>query len=421
MNLTELKGKWGKYTDTDKLVNDISDLLTTCNHANTTEGICKMLDTYFTQKEPLIKLLSKSKNYIGDMRILTPMEIERTISRREVGEFINDFNRNRNISNILLCKKDAYGKTLMDYLKVGRTHLDVSKLPEINKDTTQFEEFGIGGYTKASLKNRDDFLRILNIFSCLYKSNLDDDNIYQFKRIGYDGRLNRGLKTSRAFNRICCDFGVDKIADYNKLFAKYSDIVSPGIQNMDFIISVNPYDYLTMSFGHSWKSCHSIKDGGFKGGTLSYMLDKSSIITYVVNKDADPQTAGKVYRNMIHYDDYYFIQGRIYPQENDGSTNLYNVFRAKICDEMTELLELKENKWEHLDGTEECGDVAISRGVHYRDYQYNHNCNVFFPIEKRRNGAVIAIGAEGICPYCGEEFTHSNYISHTNHTTTRRF
>lgn len=411
MNMTELKAKWGKYTDTNKLVTDISALLSSCGIRHTDKGICKMLDKYFTNKEPIINMLAKSKNYIGDMRIMIPADIERTINKYEVQNFINSFYNNRNISEMLLQRKDSAGKTMMDYLKVGATHLDVSKIEEITKDLSFTNTFDSYGYTRASVKMRDDFRNIINCFWSIYQSNLSKDNIKTIANYHYAGKLAEGLKTSRAFNKICCDYGVDKIADYNKLFAKYSDMVSPGIQKLDYIISVNPYDYLTMSFGHSWTSCQNIRSGGWRGGVLSYMLDRSSIITYTVEKGNNPQTSDKIHRNMIHYNDYKFIQGRIYPQANDGATNLYDVFRGLICGEMSELLELTDNKWTVEAGTAACKNVAITDGVHYKDYVCFNNCNVFYPTNKYRNSC-IEIGTGGICPYCGEEIRDSCNLVH---------
>lgn len=412
MNKMQLKEKWGKYTNTDKLVGDISSLLTTWGHRNTERGICKMLDTYFTRKEPLINLLAKSKNYLGDMRIMLPTEIERKIPTYDVQRFVDGFRYNKNIKGSILQTKDDSGKTMLDYLKTGTKHFDVTKIEEIKKDLSFMDAFNHNGHTHASSEKYKNFVNVITRFYYIHESNLSQKNVDEIASKGYNGKLSKGLKTSRAFNKVCCDFGVDKASEYNKLFAIYSDMVSPGTQKLNYVISVNPYDYLTMSFGRSWTSCQSIKNGGWKGGTLSYMLDKSSIITYMIEPTGNPQTSDKIYRNMIHYKDYTFIQGRIYPQDNDGATNLYNVFRNIICEEMTKLLELKGNEWDVQSGTTACGRHTVSHGVHYKDYQHFSSCNVFYPIEKQHHQAVVEIGSAGICPYCGEEYSCGNLLSH---------
>ena len=62
----DLSEKWSKYCNTDKLVDDIMELLRENGHRCSEHGVCVLLDTYFTNKEPLIKLFMTSKHYIGD-------------------------------------------------------------------------------------------------------------------------------------------------------------------------------------------------------------------------------------------------------------------------------------------------------------------------------------------------------------------
>lgn len=51
-------------------------------------------------------------------------------------------------------------------------------------------------------------------------------------------------------------------------------------------ISIDPYDFLTMSeTRHGWKSCHNIHMGGYSGGGFSYMDDGSTMIAYMYDGD----------------------------------------------------------------------------------------------------------------------------------------
>ena len=70
MNKAYLKQKWSKYCDTDKLVDDMMETLTKYRHRNSEHGVCVVLDTYFTNKEPLINMFMNSNHYVGDMRIV---------------------------------------------------------------------------------------------------------------------------------------------------------------------------------------------------------------------------------------------------------------------------------------------------------------------------------------------------------------
>ena len=124
MNKADLKQHWGKYTDTDKLVDDIRALLTECQFRNSEHGVCTMLHIYFTNKEPLIKLFQKSKNYIGDMRIATEKEFERDNNRNNIYNAVSWFNRDIGADKIVRTKQDEFGKTISDYLCTGVTHIN---------------------------------------------------------------------------------------------------------------------------------------------------------------------------------------------------------------------------------------------------------------------------------------------------------
>ena len=425
MNKSELKAKWGNYTDIDKLVYDIGNLLTTYRHRNSEHGVCMMLDKYFTQKEPLINLLMESKNYAGDMRIKMRKEFARDNVKSDVHNFCCNFSNDVGAPEALLKRETDEGKTITDYIKIGRNHITPKQLLEKTK-TINFQStpFTYDGYTLDSSQNLEGFKNFLNIFYYITEHILSDKNAADFAGIKSDIKLAKGMKTSRAFNRVCDTYGISKLPKYNKLFAQYADMVSGLKRELDYYISVNPYDYLTMSFGNSWSSCHTIDktnirraannySGQYCGGTLSYMLDTSSIITYVVEADGDPKECGKIYRNMFHYGNNVLIQGRIYPQGNDGSTDLYTLFREFMHAEMAELLKSKDASWKTLVGTSYCSDYTISDGVHYKDYVYVRDCNVSYMTSKERQRGRVSIGTLGVCPNCGEPINFSSALSHS--------
>ena len=429
MNKSELKERWGKYTDTDKLVDDIMSLLTKYRHRNSEHGVCKMLDEYFTNKSPLIEMFQRSEHYIGNMRIVVEREFERENSASEIMQFVSKFPDKIGASEAILKKTDGDGKTATDYLKVGVVRFDAARLKD-EEFVGQFQRtldglsaFSHTGYTKESETAFGQFCSMISNFRRITVPTLSTATAQTLKDIRSDIKLSAGMKTSRAFNRICNEFKVDTLSAYNKLFAEYADMVSGLNRTMQYVISVNPYDYLTMSFGKSWASCHTIDknnirqmpnsySGAYCGGTLSYMLDKTSIITYVVGKNDDIQTDGKVYRNMFHYGNNIMVQGRVYPQANDGAVDLYERFRGFMQEEMTVMLGLEKNLWTIKKGNKECERWTSSTGNHYRDYNYVSNCNVTFPSERKNDIAEIVIGHLGICPYCGERHNMSSWLSH---------
>ena len=413
-----IKNTWGQYCDTDKLVDNMMALLTKYNHRNTEYGVCKILDKYFTAKEPLIKLISQSENYKGDMRIIFDEPFARECLSDDIRKSVDSF-RNSQVKKMCILKyEDENGKTMHDYLRTGRTHIDVKHMAKA-KDILHGAEISkfskASGATIESDKKAYDFDMAMSRFYYIDSSTVPEE----FK--AGDCSVHKGLKTSRAFNKVCAHFGVDKWDKYNKEFAKYSDLVSGKERILKFIISLNPLDYLTMSFGKSWASCHTIDksnrrnmpnaySGAYCNGVLSYMLDGSSIVSFVLDGIEDNMyEIGKLYRCMFHVnaDTCKCIQGRIYPQGNDGSTDLYKKFRAIFEREFTPLFGLGENRWKAagVDG------VTDDKGYHYRDYFNFSSCRTFYPTEKGNVGTV-EIGAYGICPYCGEEYHASERLGH---------
>lgn len=418
MKKADLSAKWGKYCNTNKLVDDMMQLLTAYGHRNTENGVCKVLDEYFTQKEPLIKMFITSNHYIGGMRIAVQKGFERDVDRNAVWGFCDRFAGAIKADKMLLCYKDEDGKQLTDYLKTGckKTNLVEGNTEKISEIQSKIKRFNLTyGATVGSYKNYEEFLWYMNYFkdrpeSSLYES-LTNKTV----------ELKKGTKTSRAFNKVCVHYGIDKSKDYNKLFAQYADLVSATVRNLYFVISLNPLDYITMSTGNSWTSCHRTNgSGGFggmaAGGCLSYMLDDVSIITYVVDSIDEPiHNIGKIYRQMYYYDNDLFIQSRLYPQGNDGATNLYDKFRLMMQEEFSELLNLDSDEWTHELGPHKVQEFSTNVGHHYPDASSNRQCGIFYPKEKKSKIATHArmtIGHSSLCCNCGKPHDFRNRLTH---------
>jgi hypothetical protein len=141
--------------------------------------------------------------------------------------------------------------------------------------------------------------------------------------------------------------------------------------------------------------------GAYCGGTVSYMLDSTSFITYVHDKIPTDVEEGKIYRNMFHYGNNILVQGRIYPQGNDGLTDLYSEFRQFVQNEFSKLLGLTSDVW--VKRNRGCGYNTATYGVHYADYLHFTQCNVTYPKERSEScDNVIDIGHNRICPHCGQ-------------------
>lgn len=425
---------YNEYTDTSKLTDDIMNLLTEYKHDNTEAGVTKMLDTYFKNKHDLIELFKKSPNYKGDLRIEFEEEFERKIDSDAVIHAVNELIRNPQNKKLITKTEDEEGKTRQDYILKLPKHYDLSELAtedgynKMKEETAFLNNFNHDGYTMESITKWNHIETVLDAFRLCKKANLDTSDVDYINTlmIGDTDKplMAEGMKTSRAMNKVCKFYGLDKTDDYNKLFAAYADTVSEKNQKMKVVISVNPYDYLTMSFGVNWASCHTIDktnkrnmansySGMYCGGTMSYMLDGTSMIMYIVKENDNVQTAGKIYRNMFHWNGHNLLQGRIYPQGNDGAVDLYSKFRGIVQKEFSAMLGLDRNKW--IRNQNPGALNIISNGSHYQDYYHFSDCSYSYPEEygsnKEKN---FEIGHATICVKCGNKgIADSGRLNHT--------
>jgi hypothetical protein len=144
------------------------------------------------------------------------------------------------------------------------------------------------------------------------------------------------------------------------------------------------------------------------------MLDSTSIVTFVVSDlDGNIHETPRFYRQMFHYDNGLFLQNRLYPQGNDGATNLYEKFRGFFVEEFASLLNLEEN-WDVEVGAGVCSRHVRKEGTHYEDYRCNNSCNIFYPHSKKNAvyNYVMTIGHQGICAKCGKPYTCGGRLSH---------
>lgn len=429
--------KYNSFINTDKLTDDIAELLTQFNHRNSEYGITTMLNEFFKNKEGLINLFRKSSSYAGNLRIVFEDEFARESARDEVREFVEGFLGKLNAKELVMRKTDEEGKTLEDHIRSGPKFyyahelLDEEKYEKMQNDMAFLKKYTSDGHLVEDQEKYDKLGNAVGVFSRIPYGTLtagDAENINEYLEKTKKNMVAEGMKTSRAMNRVCKYYGVNKAKEYNKLFAEYADLVSEKTRKLKVVLSVNPYDFLTMSFGVNWASCHTIDKnnkrniggsngyhGAYCGGTLSYMLDGTSFIMYIVKPEDDVQTDGKIYRNMFHWNGHNLLQGRIYPQGNDGATDLYTRFRGIVQEKFSEMLGLTSKKWIRNGNV---GNLEIdSEGVHYRDYICFSYCSYSYPSEYGLDTEKdFVIGHSGICPHCGRAIEEEKYLSHSGCT-----
>ena len=193
---------------------------------------------------------------------------------------------------------------------------------------------------------------------------------------------------------------------------------------MKAVISVNPYDYLTMSFGNNWASCHTIDktnlrdkggnhnyEGCYSGGTVDLAEDESTVVMYLLPEDyngEEPYTQDKIKRCLFYMGEDSYIQSRVYPDGRDGTdfTDIAEDMR-KIMNNVLSECNNELSEWKTL--SKEKNEFAIRnyaetvRGsLHYPDY-FNY-ADIFLvknSITENREIKKIMIGSSPKCLCCG--------------------
>ena len=440
------------------LRDEIIELLKTYDYHPTDKGVDAILNEWSINKASLIRLFQNHPNYNGKYQIAFDTDFEREIDKDKANDFYKwalktyidahdyvidgvpykEARRKKKICDNIC----DYIREIMDLLNDDEEEKNY-ELVVIDGHTFDFFEDEYRRYDQIVDKYHSEPIRIVGNY-VLTNSDWQKydwfDDIYRYTRYNspfindeFADAVNRrfpikavaGQKLSRVINKLCHHLGIDKDKDYNKEFAKFSDAVNPLTIKRHTVISVHPVDYLTMSFGNSWSSCHTIDkknircmdnsyQGMYSGGTMSYMLDETSVVFYTVDGKYDGnelELEPKINRNMFHIGEDKLIQGRVYPQTNDSKNSIYEQFRNIMQKVIADCMG-KPNMWKLKRGTCACADVIESKGVHYRDYENFDDCNVSYLKldDDTYNENRITVGHEQICPCCGEVHTREKCI-----------
>ena len=221
-----------------------------------------------------------------------------------------------------------------------------------------------------------------------------------------------GQKTSRVFNSICKKFGLDKHPDYPAKFASYADAMNPVSIKKKCTLSVNPCDFLEMSNGSSWQSCHRLNGGDCQAGTLSYMNDGVSMIFSTFNDEVEKEyyKTPKQTRQVFAYGNGILLQSRLYPYTDDevARDTYRKVVQKAIADclDVPNLWVLKKDQNDVSNRIETHEDAH-----HYEDYSYNYKANIsLLKALKIFDDDTIQVGYTSYCVDCGNQLEESDEI-----------
>lgn len=379
----------------DKMVEEVMNELNDRNYDVNKYAVEKIVKAWYIAKEPLLRLLSKHPNWNPEKyRIEFDADFSREIIRDGVTLFANWLYHET--TRIFVEK----ARKMVDAGEVAYEDLSYRMLREDDRFNDAFKSF----IYNINSQYLDDS----------YKDRLDSLNGYNDK---FSLRTNG--KASKAVLKVCRIMGWDKtIEGFDKEFAKFSDCVNPIKVKRHTAIGIHLLDFLLMSYGNSWHSCHYIgqypEDAGcYSSGTLSYALDECSFIFYTVDASYEGnelELQPKMTRQVYGYRDEQLFQSRSYPQDMDyGAEEAYTDFRNIVQKVIADCLE-KPNFWTI---SKNRVTEVVKHGMGATCYpDWRPGCpgssHTTLSTLKGRPDRIseIIMGAKPICPRCGER--HGN-------------
>lgn len=360
------------------IVNEMAEVLSSRYYSYEKNHLEVIVNEWFARKNGLIDLLSKHPLWNPEKFLIQfDVDMERSICLTEIYNFTDWLMKAANITH--------------DYWAI-----------------VQSREYKIYEFIRKKVHNQ------------FFDESMADD-IERINELNENFKLRTNMKSSKAIGKICREEGWDKLEGFNQKYAALCDCLSPLKITRHTCISLNPIDYLLMSNGNSWNSCHDIGESGDSGcyssGTISYMLDEHSFLFYTVDASYDGnriELEPKIQRQIFGYNDEVIIQSRLYPQSNDsGAKAVYDDIRAIVQKVISDCLD-KPNIW-----IKSKNDVrrVVEHGYGatcYPDWEYLGNLCSISTHKEREDGKEfrkIVLGAEPICITCGCRHGENESIS----------
>lgn len=471
-------------------------LLTEYNYPVTEDALHKIFESWAKAKGWLVDLFRKDARYNGNGQIVIPANLTRPVNREDIRRFydwadkefkkiiakreiriglfsLDEYRRYKNrVYNIWdrLGAGDVFkGKTVEEW-RMELDRMNKREKDEIGNEWVETIYIDSKEYS-VHRKDYDDVIyferilrRALDFDSEREEVNIFDEDSVKYinsyaEKMGISSRAIVGQRVNKFVGKLLKEFDMNHIVDvqtigwtdsntgeyrtrqkdmgYNYWYAVLGDAINPVTYTREIVISVNPIDYWTMSFGYKWASCHTIDkensrgvghsdyQGCYSGGTESYMLDDSSIIVYVRPSAEELESIGeselpmemqsKFKRVVFMIGEDKLVESRVYPDGRDGGDNsiagqIRNIMQKVIAD-----LYETPNMWTLKKGNYECENVinTVCDAPHYHDYEQYSDCNVSYlrRINGDLNHNMIYVGSKIICPSCGRNHYEQEHIT----------
>lgn len=404
----------------DSILQESYKLLKARKWSVTITGIEAEMIMWLTAKSDKIEEMVKSPFYNGNLQLVIPENIVRETASNVAYTALN------NIDSMIYDHENAMvndeGKTVREvFIEALKDIPDEVTADKIKDYACKELISNVNDLYNTGFECEKKRAKLRNIHGALLyiKTNLEE-RITQDKadRLNDILELDKkkviaGQKTSKIVSRL---LHMLDYPHYNLAFTRFSDLINENVQKGYYVVSLNFLDYLRMSDGPEWSSCHTTDPHNTRGlpqqyhgqyvqGCLSYANDGVTYITYFVDSiDDNPDRKDKIYRQCMHIrqDGKFFVRGRVYPQGNDGQTDIYKEMLRMFYKAMG-----IENKYKNIGVAKEVAEISTA-GANYPDYIYNQKCYAYStedndnysmivgaPAASCRNGFTLRVGATG--------------------------
>lgn len=195
---------------------------------------------------------------------------------------------------------------------------------------------------KTKLKNflnnefKETKYNIIKAFVMNLKPEEISSNLLQDDFKMFDVVFKRGTKVSKCFKSLI------KKEWLEEANIKYSMFLQSLKAKGTAVLSIDPKDFLTMSANNSgWRSCHA-PDGEYRVGTIAYLMDSPSVISYVKSKEDCTLPDGTVHTNkiwrqivLINDENSYALQLRQYPNSSHANAETVGKMLVQAIEDYT--------------------------------------------------------------------------------------
>lgn len=442
-----------------RVMNVLEEYTVSCTPSS--YSVSKNVLEWMNNKAPLLKAMKASPLYDSahPYKLIGSMDAERIADDRAVCKYMDTF------LDVVVRQKDLPVeedvRTNCRYVLrelVNPNEFYAYKGTVSTGDTAYNPETGNFEFkwtTSREVKMSEAYLdptvrgKIMNLISCFHNAKIGEDEITAYENfrkninwstywsdtqfLDYLDKCNphENQKTSRFIrNLIETMFGFVNERD----FGIYADGMNPTVFTKCYAFSLDPVDYLLMSNGTGWVSCHRITNdyegGEYSAGVWGYMNDDVSFITYTLPKETTEnfELKEKVTREVVAWNGEFLYNARVYPQSNDNDTQKEITYREhrQYAQHMISAIFGLPNNWKtrhYLNGYDtqnQDNRIPVAGDPGYRGYDdwryYDAYCSVTMETlagedikDFLNNCDQMTIGATGYCPECGNALYDNNF------------